>query len=403
MDLTTQTGLLGRINAYLDSGSDPMAPSVMVQTIGHYVERRTIRSGTRHRCSSRCLWSSERATECAAPATSSLTISPAIRLIIVRGDDGVLRGFHNSCGHRGAAVVDDEAGCSPAFHLPVPRVELRQPGHAGLDPQRRRASTASTAPPRPRRASRRGTPRTGVGPTDRPGRTRPMEVAEFLGDLDAELAAFGMADYYHDRTDVFERVVQLETGGRRVPRDVPPSLLARNTIGPYINSNFALFDAFGPHGRMIGLRDSFEAMRTLPGRDQELLPHVAIIYQIFPNTVLVWQGDHFEAWSSHCRRLAIVGCGTSKFARCHRPAGPEYEARWDKNWQILMDTVLLEDFVVARTIHRTTSPVYDQRRLRSTGSSPPALPHPTRSPHQQLAPITPRTTATETAAEKRPA
>ena len=37
MDLNTQTEVLERINAYLDSGSDPMAPSSKLQQSTHYV------------------------------------------------------------------------------------------------------------------------------------------------------------------------------------------------------------------------------------------------------------------------------------------------------------------------------------------------------------------------------
>ena len=37
-------------------------------------------------------------------------------------------------------------------------------------------------------------------------------------------------------------------------------------------------------------------VRSTPPERIDLLPHIAVIYQIFPNTVLVWQGDHFESW-----------------------------------------------------------------------------------------------------------
>lgn len=26
------------------------------------------------------------------------------------------------------------------------------------------------------------------------------------------------------------------------------------------------------------------------------MPHIAVTYQIFPNTILVFQADHFESW-----------------------------------------------------------------------------------------------------------
>ena len=271
----------------------------------------------------------------------------------MRGNDGVLRGFHNSCGHRGAAVVDDEAGCTRRFTCPYHAWSYDNrgtlvsiPNADGFDGIDRSTRGLIELPVEERHglvwARPTATADDAVG------------VTAFLGDLDTELEAFNMADYYHDRTDVlkesfnWKQIVDgfLETYHLR--------FLHRNTIGPYIKTNFALFDAFGPHGRMIALRDSFEAMRRLPPEDQRFLPHVAIIYQIFPNTVLVWQGDHFEAWSSH-----PSGSPSSVAARASLLAppdlvGPEHEARWDKNWQILMDTVQSEDFVVARTIHKNS-------------------------------------------------
>ncbi|MGZ0219032.1 MAG: aromatic ring-hydroxylating oxygenase subunit alpha [Acidimicrobiales bacterium] len=350
MDLTTQAELLERINAYLDSGSDPMAPSFMVQPSEHYVSAKRLdeEQTSVFAASPLVVGASDRVRNPGDFFTDDLTGYP---LIIVRGDDGVLRGFHNSCGHRGAAVVDDEAGCTRRFTCPYHAWSYDNrgtlvsiPNDDGFDGVDRSTRGLIEIPVEERHGLVWARPTASASET--------VGVAAFLGDLDSELEAFKMADYYHDRTDVlsesfnWKQVVDgfLETYHLR--------FLHSTTIGPYIKSNFALFDAFGPHGRLIGLRESFEAMRTLPKADQELLPHVAIIYQVFPNTVLVWQGDHFEAWSSHAGTSPSTVTARASLLAAPELAGPKYDARWDKNWQILMDTLRLEDFVVARTIHQ---------------------------------------------------
>jgi phenylpropionate dioxygenase-like ring-hydroxylating dioxygenase large terminal subunit len=40
------------------------------------------------------------------------------QIIVVRGGDGTIRAFHNTCSHRGSAVVLDKEGCTQAFKCP---------------------------------------------------------------------------------------------------------------------------------------------------------------------------------------------------------------------------------------------------------------------------------------------
>lgn len=349
MDKEAQVQLTERINDYLDSGTDPMADSVMVHPTDRYVN-------TDHLERERSALFDEMPI---VVGVSDLVRSPGDfftddlsgrPLLIVRGQDGILRGFHNSCGHRGAQVESAASGCSRRFTCPYHawsydtvgalRTVPNDDGFADLDlttrgliqlPVEERHGLVWARPTAPAGAS--------VG------------VAAFLGDLDDELSMFQMHDYLHDRTDVlhesfnWKQVVDgfLETYHLR--------FLHRNTIGPFINSNFAMFDDHGLHGRMVGLRGSFEAMRQVPANEQDVLSHIAIIYQIFPNTILVWQGDHFEVWSSFPGDSPSAMSARASLLAPPNKTGSGYDTRWDKNWEILMDTVLNEDFVVARTIH----------------------------------------------------
>ncbi len=48
------------------------------------------------------------------------------KLFVLRGRDGVLRGFHNVCRHRGARLLEEGTGrCQAALTLPLPSLGLR--------------------------------------------------------------------------------------------------------------------------------------------------------------------------------------------------------------------------------------------------------------------------------------
>jgi len=43
-------------------------------------------------------------------------------------------------------------------------------------------------------------------------------------------------------------------------------------------------------------RRSIETLRQQPEAEWPLVPHTALVYVLFPNTVLVMQADHVETW-----------------------------------------------------------------------------------------------------------
>jgi phenylpropionate dioxygenase-like ring-hydroxylating dioxygenase large terminal subunit len=61
-----------------------------------------------------------RIEEVAEPGDYILSDLPTLsaKIIVVRGDDGIVRGFHNSCLHRGLALVREPAGNTSIFRCP---------------------------------------------------------------------------------------------------------------------------------------------------------------------------------------------------------------------------------------------------------------------------------------------
>lgn len=349
MDAATQAELLDRIRGYLAAGVDPMADEVAAHPVDRYVRPDHLRR-EQETLFTRYPLVVGYSSDVTAPGDFITDDLSGRSLLVVRDDDGVLRGFHNVCGHRGAKVETSSAGNQRRFTCPYHawsydragrlRSIPNEEGFRGVDCDDRSLVEIPVA-------ERHGLV------WARPGGSRgePLDIAAYLGSLDEELSGFAMDGYVHERTDVLRQPFNWKLVVDGFLETYHIRFLHRRTIGPYIRSNFALFDPHGLHARMVGLRTSFETLADGPLAEGELLPHLAIIYLIFPNTVLVWQGDHFEAWSvfpDGSRADAMVARASLLAPR--RPKTEAEATHWDKNWEILMKTVLEEDFVVATTM-----------------------------------------------------
>ncbi len=94
---------------------------------------------------------------CTPPTTASSPTPASYKLcdivgapvLLVRGDDGEVRAFCNSCRHRGAPVVRDACGTARLLVLPVPLVELRPARAPGARARRARLRRPATGRARP--------------------------------------------------------------------------------------------------------------------------------------------------------------------------------------------------------------------------------------------------------------
>jgi phenylpropionate dioxygenase-like ring-hydroxylating dioxygenase large terminal subunit len=275
--------------------------------------------------------------------------STGLPLIITRQDDGTLRALVNVCRHRGARVCPDSAGHRKHFTCPyhawtyrsdgglrtVPRAEA----FPSIDPK---TTGLQTVPVEERHGF--------IWVVATPGAS--IDIAAYLGPLDAELAAYGAADMVLERETVLTEQMNWKfvvDGFFEVYHF--PSLHSK-TIAPYFHGKHSPFESYGLHGRMVGVRKSFDGIRgAWEELDRaELIKHFAMNYYLFPNTVLVWQADHFECWTAtpgaradechaHVQSIATVAAATE--AR---------REKWDKNWKILIGTVVAEDWAVSKTI-----------------------------------------------------
>lgn len=267
-------------------------------------------------------------------------------LIATRGQDGRVRVFHNVCRHRGARVETRSQGAARRFTCPyhawsydndgvlvaIPNDEGFDdidPGCHGLVPV----------------ASAEHLGFVWVDFSAEPGTE--LDIAEYLGPIGHELAGFGIADHRHDIYELLDEPFNWKLVIDGFLETYHLRFLHRNTIGPYIRSNFAVVDPMGRHLRMVGVRKSINGWLT-GDRTEPFLPHTAIIYLLFPNTILVWQGDHFEVWTAWPGIDGPASTVAEARLLAPRPIEDVDRDRWNKNWKILMGTVLDEDFVASR-------------------------------------------------------
>ena len=265
-------------------------------------------------------------------------------VLLVRGADGVVRGFANICRHRGAPVAE---GCGNARAFACPyhgwtydaqgRLlgTTDKVGFEGLD-------VVAHGLVRLPAAEKHGLLFVRPSPL-RAGESETIDVDAWLGDFAGAFAALDLARFpLHSADRVtpalnWKFAIDTFLEGYHIPH------LHRRTIAPYFIGNVGTFDAAGPHSRMCVPRNSIETQRPLADDRRGFLPHIIALYQLFPNAVLIWQVDHVELWRAFPDRIDPGRCEVE--LTLYRPEPTERPAAyWEKNRDIAIRTVLEEDF-----------------------------------------------------------
>ncbi|MFP5487720.1 MAG: aromatic ring-hydroxylating oxygenase subunit alpha, partial [Acidimicrobiia bacterium] len=92
-----------------------------------------------------------------------------------------------------------------------------------------------------------------------------------------ELAPLALGDLRLFGTTTFTRPLNWKLAIDTFCEAYHLSTLHRNTLAPLIHDDFALFDAFGPHGRMVATRRSISELDSIEPADRRLIPHATIL------------------------------------------------------------------------------------------------------------------------------
>ncbi len=333
-----QARLKAEVDHYLSSGTTAMAEALFHNPVKVYADPQHLAAEHEVLRSSPLVIAHE--SELANPGDFVTHDLSGVPVLAVRQADGSVKAFVNLCRHRGAQIMMVPSGCERRFTCPFHAWTYKLDGSLGTVPN-------EDGFPGLEKAEMGLVPlacevRHGlVWAMVTPGAT--IDVAGFLGEtLDGELGGWSLDGFAVERSTSLAEDANwkliidgfLETYHLR--------FLHAATVGPHIHSNLSPFQAYGPHGRL-----GFARTRYQPDDERPPMRNLGVIYQIFPNTVLVWQGTHFERWSMypHATDPGRSVAYTSILA----PSGQSADVGvWDKNWKILLSTVQEEDWPVAR-------------------------------------------------------
>jgi phenylpropionate dioxygenase-like ring-hydroxylating dioxygenase large terminal subunit len=265
-------------------------------------------------------------------------------VLLTRGQDGEVRAFANICRHRGAPVAQ---GCGNARAFVCPYHgwtydaagkllgTTDKVGFAGMD-------LSSHGLVRLPAAERHGMLFVRPKPIGQ-GEGATIDIDAELGALVSDLDALQLKTYPIFSADRvaphinWKFAIDTFLEGYHIPH------LHRKTIAPYFIGNVGTFDGAGLHGRMCVARTSIDAVRPLPEGERNYRPHVISIYQLFPNTILIWQVDHIEIWRAFPDRDDASRCDVEM--TIYKPQDSDRsDAYWEKNRDIAIRTVMEEDF-----------------------------------------------------------
>jgi nitrite reductase/ring-hydroxylating ferredoxin subunit len=272
-----------------------------------------------------------------------------VPLLVTRGRDGAVRAFRNVCSHRGAKIA-----LEPCGHV---RRNFTCPYHGwSYDDTGKLVGL-------PDQDSFTGLERDEYGLVELPAvekygliwvRPTPGEAIDIdadLAGLGPELGAYGFESYHHYETRSLRQKFNWKVAIDTFLEPYHFGVLHKDTVGPIFIPNLCLMDGFGPNLRETLPRRSIVELRARPESEWDLIFHTALVYVLFPNTVLVMQADHVEIWRIFPAGDKVDECVIYLDFHIPEPADTDSAKRhWDRNMDLAIRTVVEEDFPTGETM-----------------------------------------------------
>ena len=115
-------------------------------------------------------------------------------------------------------------------------------------------------------------------------------------------------------------------------------------------------------------------MRQLPESEWDLVKHTAIVYILFPNSVIVMQSDHAEVWRVFPVDRKVDECVALLDFYIPEPAtSASAHEHWRRNIELTLRTVEEEDFPTGESIQAGLASGAQEHM--TYGRNEPALQH----------------------------
>jgi phenylpropionate dioxygenase-like ring-hydroxylating dioxygenase large terminal subunit len=349
MDHATQVALARRLIGFLDRGTTEMAAAPCVNPVEAYTSPARLDHERRELFCRQPLFVGL-TCDIAAPGAYLVHDDTGVPILITRTQAGELRACLPLCRHRGAQVVTGAGIGNGRFTCPYHGWTygedgrlLAQPcreGFTGLDPEALGLKPLAVV-------ERYGLVFARATAGD------PIDVEAHLAGAERELAPLGLEQYVlfarhrTERALNWKLVIDTFLEAYHVPTVHPQSL------GGMILGSPAAWDPFGRGGRMVATRRSVAELRDRPEAEWNLPEHSVVLYHLFPNTMLIHQIDHIEVVQVY---PGSAGADSAKVVfSFYTPAAvttPGAQRHFQRNYDLLLDTIEREDFPLAEGIQR---------------------------------------------------
>jgi len=202
-------------------------------------------------------------------------------IVVVRGQDGVVRAFHNVCRHRGMRLVSD-SGCVNAFVCPyhgwtyelngrlrhIPHGE----GFPGLDKQQHGL------------APLRAVERLGLIFVSQAPHAAEPDLAGLPELIGAEQKLYAMSSRVNEAN--WKIVLEGFLEGYHIRATHPESFF------PYGFDNLNVIEQIGPHSRVTFPFRRIEKLAAVPPHERRVLGFVTFVYHLFPNALITVLSNH---------------------------------------------------------------------------------------------------------------
>jgi phenylpropionate dioxygenase-like ring-hydroxylating dioxygenase large terminal subunit len=218
-------------------------------------------------------------------------------ILMTRAADGSVRAFDNVCLHRQSQVV---SGCGTARRFSCPyhawTYDLEGnlvgvPGKEGFPETRSRSTKLSELPA-----------------TEYAGflwlaldATAKLDVAAHLGPLADELESWGIGHWSPLGEKVLDSPINWKLAIDTFAENYHFATVHKNTFATIARSNCTVFDAFGPHHRLVFPLNGICDLEGVPEDQWDPLQNMVVIYALFPNIVLsatIANGELFRVYPS---------------------------------------------------------------------------------------------------------
>ncbi|QLL05977.1 aromatic ring-hydroxylating oxygenase subunit alpha [Mycobacterium vicinigordonae] len=219
-------------------------------------------------------------------------------ILLTRTADGSVKAFDNVCLHRQSRVA---SGCGVAKRFTCPYHAwtygndgrlVAVPGREGFPDTTPRSDGLTELPA----AEFAGFLWVAMQPVKSGGT---LDVAAHLGPLGAELDSWGIGRWAPLGEKVLDSPINWKLAVDTFAENYHFATVHENTFATIARSNCTVFDAFGPHHRLIFPLNTILDLENIPEDQWVPLNNLVVIYALFPNIVIsvtIANGELFRVY-----------------------------------------------------------------------------------------------------------